>query len=213
MAIEVKHATQAAGTDAGNGEIAKTQWNEAHAINMATARVLGRSTAGAGAAEEIAIGGGLTLSAGTLAAEVTATSTTALTNKTIGFSSNNLAGVASTNTAQTLLLKTLTNPIITGAITEDVFAITDGASVDLDPGNGTIQYWSLGANRTATATNFVSGESMTLMVNDGTAYALTWPTITWVGGSAPILSTTGYTVVELWKVTTVLFGAIVGYTA
>lgn len=189
MAIEVKHATTAVGTDAGNGEIAKTQWNEAHAINMATARMLGRSTAGAGAAEEISVGGGLTLSAGTLAAQVTPTSTTTLTNKT------------------------LTDPVITGAITEDVFAVVDGASVDLNPANGAIQYWSLGANRTATAANFVSGESMTLMVNDGTAFALTWPAITWVGGSAPVLATAGYTVVELWKVTTILFGAIVGYTA
>ena len=164
-------------------------------------------------------GNGTAISAATAGTDyVTPTGTETLTNKTMIFTSNTLIGVASVATTQTLTNKTLTtptltNPIITGAITEDVFAVVDGASVDLDPGNGTIQYWSLGANRTATATNFVSGESMTLMVNDGTAYALTWPTITWVGGSAPILSTTGYTVVELWKVTTVLFGAIVGYTA
>lgn len=37
-------------------------------LTMATARLLGRSTAGSGAAEEIAIGSGLTLSAGTLSA-------------------------------------------------------------------------------------------------------------------------------------------------
>ena len=163
-------------------------------------------------------GNGTAISAATAGTDyVTPTGTETLTNKTMVFTSNTLTGVASVATTQTLTNKTLTtptltNPIITGAITEDVFAVVDGASVDLDPGNGTIQYWSLGANRTATATNFVSGESMTLLVNDGTAYALTWPTITWVGGSAPILSTTGYTVVELWKITTILYGAIVGYT-
>jgi hypothetical protein len=68
MAIEVKHSTQAAGTDAGNGEIRKAQWNESHTLNMASASLLGRSTAGAGAAEEISIGSGLSLSAGALAA-------------------------------------------------------------------------------------------------------------------------------------------------
>jgi hypothetical protein len=68
MTIQVTHATQATGTDAGNGEIRKAQWNEAHAINMATGNLLGRSTAGTGAAEEIAVGSGLLLSAGTLSA-------------------------------------------------------------------------------------------------------------------------------------------------
>jgi hypothetical protein len=68
MTIEVKHTTQAAGTDAGNGEIRKAQWNESHTINMATAKLLGRSTAGTGAAEEISIGSGLSLTSGTLSA-------------------------------------------------------------------------------------------------------------------------------------------------
>lgn len=68
MAIEVKHTTQAAGTDAGNGEIRKAQWNEAHTISMATGNLLGRSTAGTGVAEEIAIGSGLSLTGGTLSA-------------------------------------------------------------------------------------------------------------------------------------------------
>lgn len=30
MALEVKHATQAVGTDSGTGEIHKSEWNEAH---------------------------------------------------------------------------------------------------------------------------------------------------------------------------------------
>lgn len=68
MPIEVKHATQATGTDAGNGEIRKAQWNESHQINMDTGKLLGRSTAGAGAAEEIAVGSGLSLAAGALSA-------------------------------------------------------------------------------------------------------------------------------------------------
>lgn len=106
----------------------------------------------------------------------------------------------------------LTNPIITGAINEDIFTITDGAAVDLDPTNGTIQVWTLGASRTPTATNFANGQSITLMINDGSAYAITWPTMTWVnnGGSAPTLATSGYTVVALWKVSTTLYGALVG---
>ena len=99
------------------------------------------------------------------------------------------------------------------AIIEKVFTITDGAAVDINPSNGTIQLWTLGASRTPTATNFASGESVTLMILDGTAFSVTWTTIgvTWVGGSAPSLDTTLYTVIQLWKVGSVVYGALVGY--
>jgi len=107
-------------------------------------------------------------------------------------------------------LTTFASKEIPAGTSEAVYAITDGASVDLNPNNGSIQTWTLGASRTATASNFASGQSMTVMINDGTAYALTWPTITWVGGSAPTLDATKYTVVELWKVGATLYGALVG---
>ena len=98
-----------------------------------------------------------------------------------------------------------------GSTNENVFTITDG-TVDLDPSNGTIQLWTLGASRSPTATGFDAGQSMTLMVDDGSAYTITWPSVTWKtdGGVAPTLNTTGYTVIQLWKVSTVLYGARVG---
>jgi hypothetical protein len=68
MAIEIKHAYTATGTDAENAEVGKTEWNAALSTSMATARLLGRTTAGAGAFEEISVGSGLTLSSGTLSA-------------------------------------------------------------------------------------------------------------------------------------------------
>jgi len=52
-----------------------------------------------------------------------------------------------------------------------------------------------------------------IMIDDGSAYTVTWPTTTWVGGSAPNLATSGYSVVELWKVGTTLYGAHVGDVA
>ncbi len=118
-----------------------------------------------------------------------------------------------TGLTQTLTNKTITNLIFDGDYTEEVFTISDGASVDLDPSNGTIQLWTLGASRSPTATGFAAGQSMTLLIDDGSAYAITWPSVTWTGGSAPTLATTGYTVVELWKVSTTLYGALVGEVA
>lgn len=114
----------------------------------------------------------------------------------------------------------LANPIITGTIVEDVFTITDAAAFEVNPDNGSIQLITLGASRTPKATNFVAGESVTLMVNDGTAYTLTWtdttwgPTgVIWVGGTPPTLATTGYTVIQFWKVNSQVYGARVGDVA
>jgi fibronectin-binding autotransporter adhesin len=96
--------------------------------------------------------------------------------------------------------------------TETVFTITDAAGFEIDPSNGSIQTITLGASRTPAATNFTAGESVTLMINDGTAYTITWTTVgvVWVGGVAPTLATTGFTVIELWKVGTTIYGAYVG---
>jgi hypothetical protein len=101
-----------------------------------------------------------------------------------------------------------TDVVFGGAIDEKVYNLTGTA---LDPNNGTIQYITLAANTTFTD-SLAEGESMTLMIDDGTAYTVTWPTTTWVNnaGSAPTLATTGYTVVVLWKVSTTLYGALVG---
>ena len=95
-------------------------------------------------------------------------------------------------------------------ITETVFAITDASSVALDPINGMIQTWTLGANRTATD-SLTTGQSMLLIVTaSGSNYTLTWPTMTWVGGSAPTLGGATPTAIELFKVGSTLYGATVG---
>jgi len=111
---------------------------------------------------------------------------------------------------QTLSNKTLTKPALDGTITEEVYAIS-GTSVALEPDNGSVQTHTLTGNTTYTD-GFSAGEAITVMIDDGTAYTVTWPTTTWVnnGGIAPTLATTGYTVVSLWKVGSTLYGALVG---
>jgi len=94
------------------------------------------------------------------------------------------------------------------AMTEEVYALT-GTTPDLDPDLGTIQTWALTAN-SAPADTLTDGQSMTLMIDDGAAYSITWPTMTWVGGAAPTLATSGHTIVVLWKVGTALRGMLAG---
>ena len=97
-----------------------------------------------------------------------------------------------------------------GAIDETVFALS-GTSPALDPSNGTIQTHTLSGNTTY-SDSLSAGESITLMIDDGTAYTVTWPSVTWKtdGGSAPTLNTSGDTVIVLWKVGTTIYGARVG---
>jgi len=117
--------------------------------------------------------------------------------------------------AQTLTNKTLLGAILNDGYTEEVFAITDGASVVLNPNNGSIQTWTLGANRTPTAAaGWNSGQSMILMIDDGTAFSITWTSVGVIwetnGGTAPTLSTSGLTPIVLWKVGSSIYGARVG---
>jgi hypothetical protein len=114
----------------------------------------------------------------------------------------------------------LTDPVITGTILEDVFTISDAAAFEVDPGNGSIQLITLGANRTPKATNFAAGESVTLMMDDGAGFTVAWTDstwgtggVSWVGGVAPTLSTSGFNVIEFWKVGTKVYGALVGVVA
>lgn len=82
---------------------------------------------------------------------------------------------------------------------------------ELNVNNGTIQYKTLAADETLTEV-LTSGQGLTLMIDDGAAYSITWPTVTWVnnGGAAPTLATSGYTVISLWKQGTGLYAALVG---
>ena len=121
------------------------------------------------------------------------------------------AKLATTATGITATGGTFTGSVVfEDAINENVFAITDASSVALDPDNGMVQTWTLGANRTATD-SLTTGQSMLLIVTStGSSYTLTWPTMTWKGGSAPTLGGANATAIELFKVGSQLYGATIG---
>lgn len=67
MAISTKHKFQSAKTDGADaGLIRPSNWNDDHDLTLATNRIIGRTTAGAGVAEEIAPGFHIDLSSGTI---------------------------------------------------------------------------------------------------------------------------------------------------
>ena len=124
--------------------------------------------------------------------------------------SGDLVGTTDT---QTLTAKTLSGAVLNDGYTEEVFAVTGTAPL-LSPTNGSIQTWMLSGNSTPTAGTWAAGQSITLMVDDDTAYTINWTSLAVVwktdAGSAPTLNTTGYTAIALWKVGTTIYGARVG---
>jgi hypothetical protein len=124
------------------------------------------------------------------------------------------SAVVNTTATQVLTNKTINGVTLNDGYTEEVFAITDGTTVNLNPNNGSIQTWTLGASRTPGQTSWASGQSITLMVDDGSASTINWATLAPVwetnGGVAPTLSTSSITAIVLWKINTTIYGARVG---
>lgn len=161
------------------------------------------------------IGTGVYTAAGTTLSRTVSQSSNAgsainLSGSAVVFVSAVEADIVQLDKAQTLTAKTLAAPTITGTPTETVYAIT-GTTPALNPANGSLQTWTLTGNSTPTD-SVAAGQAITLMIDDGTAYTITWPSVTWVNNAkvAPTLATTGYTTVTLWKVGTTLYGAVVG---
>ena len=120
------------------------------------------------------------------------------------------ANVVTADGTESLSNKTLVSAIIDSGFTEEVFTLT-GTTPALNPVNGSIQVWAI--TGTSTPTNaLATGQSMTLLIDDGSGFAINWPSVVWKSdkGAAPILNLTGYTVVVLWRVAAVLYGARVG---
>jgi hypothetical protein len=132
-----------------------------------------------------------------------------------GTGATSLAGasIVTYTGTETLTNKTLNGVILNDGYTEEVFSVT-GTTPALSPTNGSIQTWTLTASSTPTAGTWASGQSMTIQIDDGADYAVTWTSlpVTWKtnGGSAPTFNTSGITAIQLWKVGATIYGARVG---
>ena len=104
----------------------------------------------------------------------------------------------------------LSSKTVTLDVIESIYAVT-GTTPAISGANGGIQTWTLSGSSTPTD-SMSNGESVTLMIDDGTDYTVTWTSLVdqWVGGSAPTLATTGYSVVVIWKQNDTVYAASVG---
>lgn len=185
-------------------------------------KVYRRKTVGAGTTDPSADGTNWAAISGI--GDVITTGEQTLTNKTITLGDNTISGtVAQFNTALTddnfvsltgteaLTNKTITSPTITGPtvtnITEEVTALS-GTTPEINAGLNT---WTLSGASTPTS-GLSAGQSALMMIDDGSANTITWPSVTWKTnyGVAPTIETTDYTAIALWKVGSTLYGARVG---
>lgn len=120
------------------------------------------------------------------------------------------SGYATLNGTETLTNKTIEAGTFTNGYTEEVFALGTSGSLALNPANGSIQTCALTGNPTFTD-SLAAGQSIVLMLTNGASYTVTFPTITWVtsgGNVAPTL--TAADALVFWKISTTLYGAVVG---
>lgn len=135
---------------------------------------------------------------------------TAVTSTAVELNYNDVTTLGTSQASKTVTADSNGDVKFSNAVVETVYALS-GTTPALNPTNGMIQTWTLSASSTPTD-SLNAGESLTLMIDDGTAYTITWPSVTWKtdGATAPTLNTTGYTAIVLWKVSTTLYGARVG---
>jgi hypothetical protein len=159
-------------------------------------------------------GGVTTFSAGTTGfTPSTATSGAITLSGTLAVANGGTGVTTSTGTGSTVLS---TNPTLSGVTLNDGYteeiAVISGTSPSLSPANGSIQTWILAASSNPSFGTWNNGQSILLMIDDGSSYTVTWPSTTWLtnGGLAPTLATSGYTAIVLWKVGGTVYGARVG---
>jgi hypothetical protein len=152
MAISLKHLFTSAKADGPDSTLIQpSNWNAEHVLTMATARLLGRTTASAGAAEEISVGTGLTLSAGSL-------SVTASTYQPLDA---DLTAIAALVSAADRL------PYFTGSGTAALATFTSAGRALVDDADAAAQRTTLGLGTAATLNVGTSANNVVQL--DGTA--------------------------------------------
>lgn len=156
MTISLKHKFTSAVADGGDTNLVQpSNWNDDHDLTMATSRLLGRTTAGTGAAEEISVGTGLSLSSGSLDVSTVPIANGGTGQTTAPAASNALVGyleIVSAAGTTTLDNTSALNIVVTGTANQTI-RLPDVTTLQLgwtfmitNTSTGTVTVQSSGAN-------------------------------------------------------------------
>lgn len=99
-----------------------------------------------------------------------------------------------------------------GNITENVNTLGTSGTVDIDPANGTIQTIAMTGDVSLTS-SLTTGEFTTLLITSVDANTVTWPSMKWMFGNEPNLSTTADNYIQLWNIGGQLYGSYIGFAS
>ncbi len=149
-----------------------------------------------------------TISSGTLSRDTIYASSNGDTLVSLASGTKRVA-VVFTQNAFDQFMKTDAAQTMTAQLTLDETKITEleMPALDVDPANGSRQWKTLTGNSTFTE-SLENGQAVSLYIDDGSAYTITHPTITWLtdSGSAPTLKTSGFTGFVYFKMNSTLYG-------
>ena len=213
-----------------NFAVAKSEISALQLATTTTAAITGGTITGV-TLDNTVIGGGTAVAA--TFTDITAAGTLAFTGATATFDGGTIdamaiggstpaAGAFTSLSASTTLAVTTTSTLtgavsFGGEIVETVYAIPSSTTPSLDPGNGTIQTWTLTGASTPTEV-LADGESLKLTIAaDTNSYGVTWTSVVtkWIGGTAPSLGETAgdESHIELWQEGTTVYGSFIGVSS
>lgn len=129
MTISLKHSFQSAKADGTDSTLIQpSSWNAEHTLTLATSKLVGRTSTGTGAAEEIGVSARLALSAQTLDLATSGVTAGTYTTGDMSLTVDTYGRLSAVSTAYTTLNKA--GDTLTGKLTSNAFAAAMNSTAD-----------------------------------------------------------------------------------